>query len=209
MHRNHDIEKLFNQDVQEKKVVSRGVHGIASKRGFVGKVYTPSDFLDGRSQKGRNYRGTGKVEVWNMYEKIIPYEKFETLDNENKREVLIKYQDKYTVDEICEAWGLKNHYHYYKIANKLDLPPRRKKLSRKKAKSTEQKNQKQKSDGSISEMSKETTKATLDIQSAISISLNGIYKAEEASKYIEKIAFLLADLEEKEVKIELNIQHKL
>jgi hypothetical protein len=198
--RKNDIEKLFNQDVRDKKVAARGVHGQASKRGFVGKVYTPSDFLDGRSKKGRTYRGTGKVEVWNMYEEIISYEKFQELDQEKQREILIKYQDKFSVDEICEAWGL-NQYHYYKIVKELDLPPRKKKLFKKTKQKKEQK--------SAEQTSETSEKTMVPIQSAISINLNGTYQAEEAAKYLEKLAFLLADMQEKEVEIKLSIQHKL
>jgi predicted DNA-binding protein YlxM (UPF0122 family) len=202
MRGNYEIEKLFNQDVRDKKVTARGVHGQASKRGFVGKVYTPSDFLDGRSKKGRIYRGTGKVEVWNMYEQIIPFEKFQELDDEKQKEILTKYQDKYTVDEICDAWGLKNQYHYYKIAKGLNLPPRKKKLFKK----TKQKTKEQKSGEQTSETSEKTM---TPIQNALSINLDGTYQAEEASKYLEKLAFLLADMQGREVEIKLSIQHKL
>lgn len=202
MRGNYEIEKLFNQDVRDKKVTARGVHGQASKRGFVGKVYTPSDFLDGRSKKGRIYRGTGKVEVWNMYEQIIPFEKFQELDDEKQKEILTKYQNKYTKKEICDTWGL-NYYHFSKIEDKLGIS-RRKKSSKQKEKNPE--NQHPTSEEQISEMKEKTTPA---IQSSISINLDGVYKAEEASKYLEKLAFLLADMQGREVEIKLSIQHKL
>ena len=81
------------------------------------------------------------------------------------------------------------------------MPPRKKKLFKKTKQKKEQK--------SAEQTSETSEKTMVPIQSAISINLNGTYQAEEAAKYLEKLAFLLADMQEKEVEIKLSIQHKL
>lgn len=196
-----DIEKLFEKDVREKKQIARGVHGQASKRGYVGKVIYPSDLQDGRTKEGRKYKQSGKVEMWNMYEEIMSYDQFLNLSKEQQKEVFEKYQQIFPVKEICEKWGISSAQ-YYRHKSELNVS-NRKGRARRKSKEVKQEailTSKEVEENTGQEESKEKA-----LKASFSFELDGLYQADEAAKYIEKIALLLADMEGKEVKIHFKV----
>jgi hypothetical protein len=114
-----DFAKFFNEEVKDKKKGLSGVHGKTGKRGYVGKMYTAQDFLKGKAK--RDYRGTGKVVKFNMYAKIMPYDEFLKLPDEEKKRVLGGYRNLHKSTEIQKAWGHNSPSYLYKWVDKLGL----------------------------------------------------------------------------------------
>ena len=61
-----NIEKIFMDDIRQKKRTARGVYGRASRRGYIkGGVKTQWDYMTRKEKNKLN----GDVKVYNMYEK--------------------------------------------------------------------------------------------------------------------------------------------
>ncbi len=57
---NNDLEKLFYQDVREKKTISSGAAKKKGRRGLVGKMVTPADF------SGKDYQEAGEMVAYSI-----------------------------------------------------------------------------------------------------------------------------------------------
>lgn len=114
-----EAEKLFNQEVRDKKRTASGVHSKTGKRGYVGKMRFPSDIMS-RKEK-YNYRKAGKVVTTQLYDEIIPIEEFEQLEKYERKNRMAYWRNVYTNKEITQAMGIHNN-RYYKIVAELELP---------------------------------------------------------------------------------------
>lgn len=109
------IDKIFEDDVYEKRLAGR----IANvSRGARAKRY-PHEMMTGKEK--RDYTKSGKVQVTNMYENILPYEEFKKIEPAEKRaEVLQSWRDKFNNAQIERTWGMKTHQ-YYKVVKEHGL----------------------------------------------------------------------------------------
>ena len=114
-----EAEKLFNQEVRDKKRTASGVHSKTGKRGYVGKMRFPSDIMS-RKEK-YNYRKAGKVVTTQLYNEIISIEEFEELEIYAQKNMMSYWRNVYTNKEILEAMGI-NNGRFYKIVKELNLP---------------------------------------------------------------------------------------
>jgi hypothetical protein len=114
-----EAEKLFKEEVRDKKRTASGVHSKTGKRGYVGKMRFPSDIMS-RKEK-YNYRKAGKVVTTQMYEEIIPIEEFEELETYERKNRMAYWRNVYTNKEITQAMGIHNNK-FYKIVKELELP---------------------------------------------------------------------------------------
>jgi hypothetical protein len=114
-----DIEKVFNEDIKEKRIIASGVYSKTGKRGYVGKMLFPSDLMN-RKEKYR-YRKAGKVVVYNMYDTIMSFEEFLKLSEEEQKKALIEYRKRFTNRQITNTWGI-GEYKIYEIMQRLDVP---------------------------------------------------------------------------------------
>jgi hypothetical protein len=114
-----EAEKLFNQEVRDKKRTASGVHSKTGKNGYVGKMRFPSDIMN-RKDKIK-YRKAGKVVTTQLYEEIIPITDFEALEEFEQRNRMAYWRNSYTNKEIMKAMGIHNNK-YYKIVSELGLP---------------------------------------------------------------------------------------
>ena len=114
-----EAEKLFNEEVRDKKRTASGVHSKTGKRGYVGKMRFPSDIMS-RKEK-YNHRKAGKVMTTQLYDEIIPVEEFEQLETYEQKNRMSYWRNVYTNKEILEAMGIANG-RFYKIVKELDLP---------------------------------------------------------------------------------------
>jgi hypothetical protein len=114
-----NIEKVFNEDIKEKRIVASGVYSKTGKRGYVGKMLFPSDLMN-RKEKYQ-YRKAGKVVVYNMYDTIMTYEEFKNLSEEEQKKALIEYRKRFTNKQITNTWGI-GEYKIYEIMERLDVP---------------------------------------------------------------------------------------
>jgi hypothetical protein len=114
-----EAEKLFNQEVRDKKRTASGVHSKAGKNGYVGKMLFPSDIMP-RKEKIK-HRKAGKVMISNLYEEILPIEEFEKLEVYEQKNRLAYWRNVYSNKEITDGMGIWNNK-YYKIVAELELP---------------------------------------------------------------------------------------
>jgi hypothetical protein len=119
-------EKLFYEEIRDKKKASHGIHGRASRtKGFKGKVYFPSDLMS-RKEK-REYTKPGKVETYYMDERDInlvkSLEEIEKMNPEEARSYILRIKSKYTNKQLRNHWGLKSDYYLYnKLYKKYNVP---------------------------------------------------------------------------------------
>jgi hypothetical protein len=114
-----EAEKLFNQEVRDKKRTASGVHHKTGRNGYVGTMRFPSDIM---SRKDKiKYRKAGKVVTTQLYEEIIPVAEFEALEKYEQKNRMAYWRNVYTNKEITNAMGIHNN-RYYKIVAELGLP---------------------------------------------------------------------------------------
>ena len=115
-----EIERLFNDDVREKRKAGSGSfhkRGKGVKHGISGALRTPSYYMSNKEKKKLN----GEVKVTYMYETIIPLEEFKAQDVETQRNMLTSWRDHYTNEEIKRGLGTSNNP-FYKLVEDLGLP---------------------------------------------------------------------------------------
>lgn len=117
-----EAEKLFNDEIRDKKRTASGVHHKAGKNGYVGNMRFPSDILSRKEKK--IYKGTSKVTISNLYDEIITVEEFEKLEIHEQRNMLAYWRNTYNNKTITDGMGIWNA-RYYKLVADLGLPKAR------------------------------------------------------------------------------------
>lgn len=116
-----DIEKMFIQDIREKKRAGNGSFsrsGKGSSKGRVrGGMKTHADFLKGKEK--REYTKPGKIEVFNMKDIISKQAYFQKSEADQKT-LLSTWRENYKNDEILEKMGI-NKTDYYNLVHKFGL----------------------------------------------------------------------------------------
>lgn len=212
-----NIEKIFIDDIREKRKVGRGSFSKVGKGGerarVRGGLKTPYDFMKTKERKKLN----SEVRSFNMYETIIPIDEFRLKDEETQRNMLIRWREIYENGQIKKGLGIANSP-YYKLIDELNLPkkPRGganntgKKLTRK-SKSVAvspvtlldiaQEEEKK----SIEEVTDKVIKALPQLFSkGLHLEYNGTYNVEELSKMFTKLQ-LLVDGETNKYHISLSL----
>lgn len=116
---NSEIERMFGAEIREKKRTASGVHHKTGKRGYTGVIRFPHEMLKGKAKK--EYKGTGKVVKYNMFDTIMKYEDFRKLPLEKQRQLLDGYRIKHSNKKIMETWGLHNVNYYEKLLPELGV----------------------------------------------------------------------------------------
>jgi hypothetical protein len=115
-----DIEKIFMNDIREKKRTGTGafhMRGKGVKHGMNGALRTSSYFMSNKEKKQLD----GKVETFNMHT-ILTLEEFNRKDVETQKMLLTKWREIYTNDKIIEEMGFTNHQKYYDLVSELKVP---------------------------------------------------------------------------------------
>lgn len=119
-----NIEKIFADDIREKKKAGTGafhMRGKGVKHGMSGALRTASYFMKTKEKKKLN----GEVTVFNMYSTILPFNEFELKDEETQRNLLTKWREIHSNTEICEKMEL-THGKFHGILNNLNVPKKSK-----------------------------------------------------------------------------------
>ncbi|MBT2728365.1 hypothetical protein J7E63_15650 [Bacillus sp. ISL-75] len=130
MQKYNEAERLFLEEVREKKKTASGVHHKTGKRGYVGKMLFPSDIMS-RKEK-YNHRKAGKVVTTNLYEEILPVDEFKKLDEFEQRNRLAYLRTKHQNTAIMKEMGM-NNANYYQLVAELGLTTQRKNTAKRKA----------------------------------------------------------------------------
>jgi hypothetical protein len=115
-----EIERMFNEDVREKRKAGSGSfhkRGKGVKHGMSGALKTPYHYMSAKEKKKLN----GEVSVYSMYETIIPLKEFKLKDIETQKLLLTRWREIYENDIIKEEMGL-NVKSYYDLVAELNLP---------------------------------------------------------------------------------------
>jgi hypothetical protein len=188
------IEKMFLDDVRNKKRTASGVHHKTGKRGYTGKILFPTDFMT-RKEK-YNTRKAGKVVTTNMYDNIMNYTEFKQLPLEEQKKTMIEYRKRHTNESIRKGWNLSTYEYFTKLLKK-ELGIIADKSTPKKEKVL------QVSPAPVPAIAEPPAKA--ESVEGFSFTLNGKYTAEKLLKRLEKLTLLL-DEEEAEFIINLEIK---
>jgi DNA-binding CsgD family transcriptional regulator len=198
-----NIEKEFYSDVKNKKRISSGIHSRTGKRGYVGKILFTYDLMNPKER--REYMKPSKVEVYNMFDTIIPYNDFKLMDRETRIKYLSEYTKRFTQKEIADAWGVKpdtvyNYFYRYKIpvVKKAHGGGPRKRVA------TITKETKPAETVSVVNTVTERPKIMVELGEGFSVQLNGEFDAEVLQKRLEKLAFLLEEGKKYSIKLVLN-----
>lgn len=115
-----EIERLFNDDVRDKRKTGSGVfhrRGKGVKHGISGALRTPSYYMSNKEKKKLN----GEVKVWQMYETILPVDEFRLKDTETQKAMLTRWREVYTNEDIKKTMRISNKT-LYDIIGQLELP---------------------------------------------------------------------------------------
>ena len=100
-----EIEKVFLNEIREKKnhaynnrSRTGGGGGSSSRKG----VRTAYDYMSSKEKKKLN----SEIEVFNMYETIIPFKEFKLKDRETQRTLLTRWRELYPNKKITEEMDL-------------------------------------------------------------------------------------------------------
>jgi len=212
----NNIEKMFFDEIRDKKKTASGVHHKTGKNGYVGTMRFPSDIMN-RSEKMK-YKKAGKVVTTNIFDEILPIDEFEQLETYEKRNRLQYWRNEKPNKEILQGMGISNK-RYYDIVSELELPKApRIKSDQSKIKSnqsrkgtvtkkiTEQVPAVQKVIDVV-EPPKEETKVQEVIVNGLNVIFTGTYSAEKIEKQLTKFMLLL-DSEEDDFYIEFRLMQK-
>jgi hypothetical protein len=123
-----EIEKMFKDDIREKKKTGTGAfhqRGKGVKHGLSGALRTPYHFMKTKEKKKLD----GEVEVYNMYETILNWNDFNLKDKETQKNLLTRWRDIYPNNKIMaelEKGRSKtfNSQSFADLVNGLGCPPK-------------------------------------------------------------------------------------
>lgn len=115
----NDIQRMFHDEIRDKKKTASGVHHKTGKNGYVGNMRFPSDLMN-RSQKIK-HRKAGKVVTSNIFDEILSIDEFEKLETYEQRNRLQYWRNQKQNKEILNGMGISNK-RYYDIVAELELP---------------------------------------------------------------------------------------
>jgi replicative superfamily II helicase len=114
-----EAEKLFFEDVREKKKAASGVHHKTGKNGYTGTLRFPSDIMSRKDKY--NYRKAGKVMTTNLFDEILTVDEFEALETYERKNRLAYWRSQFQNKKIMQEMGISNK-RYYDIVAELELP---------------------------------------------------------------------------------------
>jgi hypothetical protein len=201
-----EIEKMFHEEVRDKKRTASGVHHKTGKNGYVGTMRFPTDIMN-RSEKIR-HRKASKCMTTNIFDEILTIDEFEKLETYEKK-------------KIQKAMGIANSP-YYKIVESLELPkaPRIKSdldgKQKRTGKATGQKIIAIQSDlhfeeeklPEVPEAPKPATIVQEVVFEGLNVMFRGTYTADKIEKQLTKFMLLLDGEDNEEFYVELKLMQK-
>lgn len=211
----NNIERMFYDEIRDKKRTASGVHHKTGKNGYVGTMRFPSDIMN-RKEKMK-YRRAGKVLTSNIFDEVLPIDEFENLETYEQRNRLQYWRNEKSNKEILAGMGISNK-RYYDIVSQLELPkaPRikpnapRKAIAKKKELipvEIQETVPAVQNEIEVPEPPKEESKVQEVIVNGLNVIFTGTYSAEKIEKQLTKFMLLLDD-EEDDFYIEFRLMQK-
>lgn len=213
-----DIERIFLDDIREKRRVGSGafhVRGKGVKHGFSGALRTPYHFMKTKERNALN----GIVETSNIYSSILNWTEWSLKDRETQKQLLTKWRELYPNTKIMEELQIGrnkpfNVQSFADIVNDLGCPPKNRQAQIRREKKEQKEKRKVKNIAAtpkkqestllqfeLPEPPKEEIKAIL-ISNGLHLEYNGEYDQEQLTKIFTKLQ-LLIDSEPNKFKIAL------
>lgn len=211
-----EIEKLFKDDIREKKKTGSGafhMRGKGVRHGSNKALRTPYHFMKTKEKRLLD----GEVEVFNMYETIIPWNEFSLKDKETQKVFLTRWRELYPnqkiMDELGEGMGKKfNTQSFADLVNSLGCPPKQKGGSLpRQYKKRESKSAAEPQTVAIQsklELEPEVKEPVKLITNGLHLEYNGEYDSEALNKIFTKLQ-LLIDGEENKFVLSINLTERL
>jgi hypothetical protein len=213
-----NIEKLFMEEVREKKKIGTGafhLRGKGVKHGFNGALRTPYHFMKTKERNKLN----GEVETYNMFTSIIPYKEFELKDLETQKNLLTNWRGVFDNEKIMGEMKISNK-RYFDLINELQLPKKRRggagnvKKGRMKKLASENLPISNNLQFELPEITEDKTKIKIEpqmqkiITKGLYLEYNGEYDAEALNKLFTKLQLVL-DGELNKFNITLSLTEKV
>jgi hypothetical protein len=115
-------ERMFHEDVQEKRKIGRGSFNRVGKgvKHTMRGIKTPYDFMSTKEKKKLN----SEVREFNMYETILDRQEFDKHDKDTQRAMLIKWRELYQNVDIMAAMGIRGSNTFHNLIKEFELPPK-------------------------------------------------------------------------------------
>jgi hypothetical protein len=220
-----NIEKLFLEDVREKKKAGRGafhMRGKGIRHGSNKALRTPFHFMKNKEKKKLD----GEVVSYNM-NSLMAYHDFEQKDFETKKMLMTNWRAMYQNNEIMDAFfdegkGKRfNAQSFANLVNELGCPPKAKGGSKSRAYTSRVGKGKVKKEDKVEEESKQLLAEFKDlakenlpqeakpmlITNGLHLEYNGDYDAESISKIFTKLQ-LLVEGEESKFKLSISLSER-
>lgn len=107
------IKKVYSDEIREKKQAASGCRGKKGKRGYVGKLMFPSDFMSRKERK--EYMKASEVRVGNIYEdinKVPSFEEFQQMEFNKRKGLLVLLRELHTNRTVWEYWKIPQTRYY-------------------------------------------------------------------------------------------------
>lgn len=117
-----DIERMFNQEIRDKKRTATGIHHRASRRGYTGTIRTQVDYLKGKEKK--LYMGNGEIKVSNLYdtlENLPSFEELNNLDFNTAKNIAYLAKKNFSNKQLIDYWKINNYTLYIKVFKKFGV----------------------------------------------------------------------------------------
>jgi hypothetical protein len=203
-----NIERIFNDDIRDKKRTGNGafhMRGKGVKHGMNGALKTPYHYMKAKEKRQLN----GEVKVFNMYETILTKEEFFLKDIETQKHMLARWREIYSNTIIKKEMGLHNAG-FYNLVEKLGLP----KKDRGGARDTKTRKSVVKTtvpmEQPLVEQTQHIEQPTIRpqiISNGLHLEYNGEYTADQLSKILTKLQ-LLTEGEENKFLFSLSITER-
>lgn len=196
----NDIDRMFQDDVREKKRIGIGIYSKTGSRGHTGRINMPTDFMNKKDKK--EYIKPSKVRITFMHKTIMPFEQFQSMSKEDQRKMLLLYRKAHSVKDIKNAWLIEGESmkdsQFYNLMKTLGIS------SQRTSNSPEKKQQEEKMlrNQSFTDVVPVRTYAKAP---AFNVGMNGEFTAEETVSRLMKFAALLEN-EPGKFKIQLLIE---
>lgn len=207
-----EIERLFNDDVRDKRKTGSGVfhrRGKGVKHGISGALRTPSYYMSNKEKKKLN----GEVKVTRMYDTIIPMSEFQLKDEATQKNMLIRWREIYDNSQIKKGLGIANSP-YYKLVEELNVPKKIRGVKKGDKKAPRKASAAIVSpeidlfdlpeEPKVREIEKEIAKPIL-VTNGLHLEYNGIYDTEALSKIFTKLQLIIdGDTNKYNIKLSLS-----
>jgi len=202
-----NIEKMFQDDIREKKKAGSGSfhkRGKGVRHGLSGALRTPSYYM---KQKEKN-KLSGEVRSYNMFENtILSLEEFNSRPLNVQRDLMTAWRENFTNKDIRESMEM-TAGRFAKLVKDLDIPMKEKTGGRTKKTAAAVILK----EGQLGKIEKEKTPPAVNIEKmdipildGLSLSYTGQYSPENLVKVFDKLSLLLSD-EKNKFEVSISIQ---